>query len=676
MNQVSIAIQFKKKLGDFSNEKQKEVMQVVAQLMIDETSPSLKLHKMQSRDWWTVSVDRDIRIVLQRNDNQIFVVYVDHHDAAYRWAERNKLSRHPVTGSLQIVEIPQIISQPIVVQTPSPSTPRKVKPFVETLAITRDELFGWGIPEEWLDSLLKATTQDEILDIALHLPADVAEIAMAIGEGKRPIVEPETDSTKRDLQAWHVVSGDEDLTHMLDEKWDLWAVYLHPTQRSVAEKIYSGPARVGGSAGTGKTVVLLHHAKYLLRSVADCSVLITTFSDNLAMDLAYRLGVLLVPQELERCDTRAFYDFGHDCYKKFVHRNNPPRLIDNNEVRDLILETIQTMELPKGIYPQFVCSEWEKIVDVRNLMTWESYRDTKRRNVTIRLSVQRREAIWKVFEAVYKKLEERHEISQGMMFGELATWYKENSHGRGYDYILVDEAQDLGEIELAFLVAYNTRSDGLFFAGDIGQRVCRYAFPWSQYGIDLRGKSKTLKINYRTTQEIRTFADKLVTLSQTDPDGEKHDRTQTISLLKGPQPQLKIYDSIEDEIAGVAKWLNKLKAEKNISANNIAIFVRSDDELERAYEAYKLSDYSGDPRCKITTMEKAKGLEYQVVIVMACDCNVLPSPTRLAEKDIVASLDEIYDTERNLFYVACTRARDFLLVTSGDVPSEFLLDVE
>lgn len=163
----------------------------------------------------------------------------------------------------------------------------------------------------------------------------------------------------------------------------------------------------------------------------------------------------------------------------------------------------------------------------------------------------------------------------------------------------------------------------------------------------------------------------------TDPDGNVQDRRGTVSLLSGPAPEFRRFADRDAEIEGVAEWLRRLAEEKGVKAGEVAVFYRSENEYEQAFEAVAKSPFAGaSPGPKLCPMWDAKGLEYRAVVVMACDSDVIPSPERIAAADLVTGLDEIYETERNLLYVACTRARDYLLVTCAGVPSEFLLDLD
>src|ERR1022692_4363613 len=228
------------------------------------------------------------------------------------------------------------------------------------------------------------------------------------------------------------------------------------------------------------------------------------------------------------------------------------------------------------------------------------------------------------------------------------------------------------------------RPNSLFFAGDLGQRIFQQPFSWKALGVDVRGRSSTLRINYRTSHQIRKQADRLLGPEVSDVDGNTEDRRGTISTFNGPQPEIMVLDSSQEEIKAVSDWLAK-RTKEGIVPHEIGVFVRSAAELERANAAvraakipYKVLDDNVETttgRTSISTMHQAKGLEFRTVVAMACDDKVIPLQERIETVADDADLEEVYNTERQLLYVACTRARDHLLVTGVDPASEFLDDL-
>jgi superfamily I DNA/RNA helicase len=229
------------------------------------------------------------------------------------------------------------------------------------------------------------------------------------------------------------------------------------------------------------------------------------------------------------------------------------------------------------------------------------------------------------------------------------------------------------------------RDNGLFFAGDLGQRIFQTPFSWKALGVDIRGRSRTLNINYRTSHQIRMQADQLLEPEIADVDGNAEQPTGTISVFNGATPRIQTFASTELEIRAVGAWLRDLN-KAGVAPQEIGVFVRSNPELLRAKSAllepglpFKILDDTLETvaeEVSISTMHHAKGLEFKAVVVMACDDEIIPSQARIESIADDSDLKEIYDTERQLLYVACTRARDHLWVSGTEPASEFLTDLK
>ena len=684
-----LAQSFMKQLKRLPAREQGLVSTQVLDLQADPTAARHSLHRVDGNaGWWSAYVNGDLRIILRREeDGNMVLCWTDHHDDAYLWARRHQLAQHPVTGAMQLVEIPEVsVQPPPVVPVPelvTVPTVRSGRRPCESLQITGEDLLRLGVPEIWIEPILQAENEDALLDIGEHhLPPLAAEAVLKIAVGERPELPAEDESPAVEAwnpQDWWVLSEDDDLkAALVNENWDSWCVYLHPSQRAIARKLYNGPYRVCGSAGTGKTVVALHHAKYILEQQPESRVLIVTFSENLADDLRRRCVPLLSPRQLERCEVRTLEAFALDLYDRVFPGH--ATVIDPAALHDLAIDTlVENQErLPKGISCKFALSEFERIIEPRRIGDEEAYLKARRRGVHVRLAAERRRQIWSVMRTIYDELALRGGlVTEGQVCQELAAYLMAHDEApRYFTDIVVDECQDLCEVELDLLMAYLGGTGKVFFAGDIGQRIVRYSFPWKPHGVDLRGRSRVLKVNYRTTHEIRSTADRLMDPDAADADDIAENRRGTVSLLSGPIPEFRQFSTPEEEIEGVAQWLDHLQADLHVPSDAVAIFYRSENEALRAKRAIEKSRYANSfLKPRMLKMLSAKGLEYQAVAVMACDNGVIPSPDRLAEADFVVGLEEIYDTERNLLYVACTRARDYLLVTCGGVPSEFILDM-
>jgi len=710
-----IADTFTDSLARLTGEEQKAVKTAAFDLQMNPANPGLQFHKLdRARDpnFWSIRVSRDVRIIVHRTGTSLLLCYVGHHDDSYQWAERRKLETHPRTGAAQLVELREIVQEITVPRYVEPAPATKLSLFANLSDI---ELLGYGVPSEWLPDVRKAN-EDSLLELSDHLPKEAAEALLDLATGAipqtfhlvppRPMVRPSVDITKAiqteaispqpELAAvttesfehpdakrrFRLINNLEELERALEYPWEKWTVFLHPAQRELVERDYDGPARVSGSAGTGKTIVALHRVVFLGRKNPDSRLLLTTFSDPLSNALRTKLRYLIgnQPRLGERIEIHAMNSIGKQLYEANIGK---PKFASPEIIQELLDRAAQGTTGSRFSI-QFLLTEWDQVVDPWQLETWEAYRDVARLGRKTRLKEQQRAIAWSIFERVRLGLKAQDLITHSEMFTRLASFYTGNV-SLPFDFQVVDEAQDVSVAQLRFLAALSGyRGNSLFFAGDLGQRIFQQAFSWRALGVDIRGRSTTLRINYRTSHQIRKQADRLLGPELADVDGNSEERKTTISLFNGPSPTIQILDSAEQEARTVGDWLKAL-AKEGLLPHEIAIFVRSPAELDRARTAaeaaglpFKLLDDKVETvhgKSSIVTMHLAKGLEFRAVAVMACDDEVIPQQKRIETVADDSDLEEVYNTERHLLYVACTRARDHLLVTSVSPASEFLDDL-
>lgn len=298
--QFVIANTFQESLGKLQGQEQTAAKLAAMELQMNPAHPSLKMHrldKVKDKNFWSARANDDVRLIVHRTENSCLLCYVDHHDAAYAWAERRKLSVHPTTGAAQMVVLKETVQEVVVrkyVEEVAPVAPRPVS----RLALANDaELLSYGVPAEWLEAV-RSATEDTILDVAGHLPEEAQEAILTLATGQLPVPSALRGPQTRSAEAPHLalarleersfthpdaqrrfrtVSNREELERALNAPWEKWAVFLHPGQRALVERDFNGPARVTGSAGTGKTVVALHRAVYLADANPSSRVLLTTF---------------------------------------------------------------------------------------------------------------------------------------------------------------------------------------------------------------------------------------------------------------------------------------------------------------------------------------------------------------------------------------------------------------
>ena len=684
-----IADTFTDSLAKLTGEEQKAVKTTAFDLQMNPANPGMSFHKLdkaRDKNFWSVRVSSDIRLIVHKTDASLLLCYVDHHDKAYDWAERRKLETHPQTGAAQLVEIRETVQEIVIPKYVEVERYAAPKPRLFA-HVAKEELLSYGVPVEWLPDVQQAD-EDSLLDLADHLPAEASEALLELATGGKPqIYQPvaagidpfaHPDAQRR----FRVMNDVEELERALEFPWEKWTIFLHPAQRQWVERDYTGPARVSGSAGTGKTIVALHRAVFLARQYPESRVLLTTFSDTLANALRTKLRRLISnePRLAERLEVHSMNAIGERLYELQFGR---PKIATAEQIRQLLADAAGKVD-GQRYSPHFLKTEWDEIVDAWQLDSWEAYRDVKRLGRKTRLPEQQRALLWRIFDATRSALKSQGLITHAVMFSQLAAQIAERKHPP-FDFCVIDEAQDVSIAQLRFLAAMGSwRADALFFAGDLGQRIFQLPFSWKSLGVDIRGRSRTLHINYRTSHQIRMQADRLLGPEVSDVDGNTEDRRGTVSVFNGTAPVIKSFGSLADEIKAVGEWLRD-RSNEGISPHEIGVFVRSDAELDRARDAvgnaglpFKILDEHVETTSgyvSISTMHLAKGLEFRAVVVMACDDEIIPSQERIETVADSGDLEEVYNTERHLLYVACTRARDHLLVTSVEPASEFLGDL-
>lgn len=656
---------------------QKAVKTTAFDLQLNPAAPGLKFHRIErSRDpnFWSVRANDDIRLIIHKTAGSMLLAYAGHHDDAYAWAERRRIEAHPRTGALQIVETRERVED---IAAPKARTAPRL--FAK---LTQDDLLGIGVPPDWTADVL-AADEDAFFTITPHLPAEAAEALLDYAAGGKlrppppqaadPVAHP--DAQRR----FRVVENQDELARALDAPWERWIVFLHPAQRGLVARDFNGPARVMGSAGTGKTVVALHRAVRLAADPA-ARVLLTTFSQPLAAALAPRLRMLAGPDVAARITVQPWQQMADELFQLAEGRRAHPA--SEEQVTDALAKAA---EAGQAGYPlRFVLSEWRHVVDAWQIGSAEAYGTVPRLGRKSRMSAGQRERLWPVFAAARAALTRRGLMTWPQIAAAVTAHYAARP-AKPFTHIVVDEAQDLGVAELRMLAALAPAGpNALFFAGDTGQRIFQPPFSWAGQGVDVRGRSASLTVNYRTSHQIRRMADRLLPPSVKDVDGVGDERDRTVSVFEGPPPEIVRAADAGAETAAVAAWLRGVIVQ-GVPPAEIGVFVRSRAELPRAEAAIRAAGQtpvtaSGheppDGRLPIATMHLAKGLEYRAVVVMACDEGVLPLSSRIEAVADEVELDEVYETERHLFYVACTRARDRLLIAGVAPGSEYMDDLE
>jgi len=694
MTGVIVSTTFHDSLAKLQKSEKLAAMDAVFKLMADPANPGLNFERLKAakdKRFRSIRASQDIRIILHQKDPTIVVLYVDHHDKAYTWAENRKLEIHPTTRVPQIVEIREKVVEieiptyvEKVVEAPNPAqVPETQIPFFAD--IEENDLLKYGVPPEWIPDV-RTATDSNLLDLCDRLPEEAAEALLQLATGEIPETAPaikgevgfdHPDAKRR----FHLFTDEEELALALEFPWEKWTIFLHPSQRKFVDQVYSGPARVAGSAGTGKTVVALHRAVTLAKRNTGAQVLLTTFTRALADLLQIKLHRLAGEsgEVSGRINVRALPDIAADLFSnehgKFVHA-------DAGEVRKLIGEVIE--EVGSDLKPVFVWSEWRFVIDAWQVDSLEAYQNVPRIGRKTRLGAKQREKVWEVASRVRKRLQDSGRTTWDNAYTSVMDALKVSGE-RPYDCIIVDEAQDLSVSQLRMLAVMGDSSEeALFFAGDGGQRIFQQAFSWKALGVDVRGRSNRLRVNYRTSHQIRSKADILLPDEVSDVDGNIEERKGTVSVFNGTPPVMVTYTDQNAEIEGTAKVVLEM-LDNDFAPEEIGLFVRSEAQMPRARAALKAAgvewaelertSLASAGKVAVATMHLAKGLEFRGVIAMACDDDVIPLEQRIHQAADESELEDVFETERHLLYVAATRAREHLIISGIDPVSEFVDDM-
>nr|WP_246581066.1 3'-5' exonuclease [Deinococcus aestuarii] len=558
---------------------------------------------------------------------------------------------------------------------------------VITQVVTEERPFGsydaayllqLGVPERLVQTVRHASERNahELLEL---LPEEVAERLLGLLAGD--LVTPPAPAAgdpflHPDARSLFVVAEDESaLERALSGSWQEWTVFLHPSQRSVVERSFRGATRLTGGAGTGKTVVALHRAARLAE--AGGRVLLTTYSRTLVIRLEELLGALaLSPGARQNITVVTVHALARQLEAEL---GLPPRQPEDSPAALRARFELAARRTGSGLSPEFLLAEWRGVIEAQGLRTWEEYRDARRTGRGTPLGVRGRQEVWQVAQEMRAALAADGKFTWRTLCDAVTAGLA----GRAplFDHVIADEAQDLGPSEVRFLLALTGgAADHLLLAMDEGQRIYQRAFSMRALGLNFQGRSTRLKLNYRTSRQIRELADRVLPGTLRDAD-EAVERRLTLSRFQGPPPTVLHLPNPEAEFAHLGRWLEERLA-GGLSPAEIAVFTRHDPVTTaarvqaitgHAAAVVGQGDEATDPRkISVSTMHRAKGLEFRAVAVVGLNDEALPSAQRLAELTDPGDQEDFIAQERHLLYVAATRARDWLLLTYSGEASRFL----
>lgn len=695
---MAMSTDFLEAFAKLPSAQQRGIRTLIAKFEADPRSSALNYEAIRAaRDpkMRSLRVDRDYRAIVLQPDqgNTHLLLWADKHDQAYAWASRHECHVNAETGAIQLyAPDPNAPTPPAEREGPEDSGP--AGPFARLKA---RQLMRLGVPAAMVPEVQAARGETDLDTMQARLPPEAYDglFYYLAGDSYEQIVrERETpaeavDPTdfaaallRDDSRARFVLVEDElELEAMLNAPLQKWRVFLHPSQRRTAERDWNGPVRLLGAAGTGKTVVAMHRARWLARRArAAAKILFVTYNRNLATDIRRNLRQICSAEELERIEVTNLDAWVYAFLKR---RNYESRIVygrDESAWQQALGFKPDGLDLSDGFFE----AEWEQVVQPHGVSTEEEYKRVSRVGRGVRLNRKDRVKVWRVFEEYLLQLMDKGLKEVEDAYRDATALIGVEPPQPGYSSIIVDEAQDFGAqaYRLIRSLVPAGRND-LFITGDCHQRIYGKRTVLGRCGIDIRGRSRKLRLNYRTTEQTRAWAARLLEgRSIDDLDGGRDDNSGIRSLTKGPEPLLRFFDSPEEQTAAIAQYLQGLDGGEDRLAT-VCVVARTTAERDRLAEAIRqedlevvLIDREGDEHSvagvRLATMHRVKGLEFDRMILASMNANLVPLK---AAADAARDRGEsaIAETrERALVYVAASRAKKELLVLGYGEPSVFL----
>ena len=695
---ISISIDFLKAFAQIPSGQQKKIREFVQLFQNNPTLPSINYEPIKGAydsNLHSVRIDKEYRAIIAKPalGNVYILLWVAKHDDAYAWATKKRLQINPVTGALQIMEIDMVESD------------KNQKKAIGIFDQFSDEqLLNLGIPQPCLPQIRNIHTEDELYKQEDKLPTESYNslFMLACGESYESLLEEYSRNVKKSVDTndfslaldnndsqcrFKVIEDSLDLEALLNSPLEQWRVFLHPLQRKIVEMNASGPVRVTGEAGTGKTVVAIHRAFWLAKKfLSDKTqrILFTTFTKNLAFDIRYNLAKICPVELLKQIDVINLDAWTYD----FLRKNNyPTRIIDyeDEKQQELWNNALQIAATDLDFSEQFYKDEWEQVIQPQGIKSLQQYYKAPRTGRGRRLDRIQRMKVWPVFEEYRAQLDEHGYREKEDIYADVTRILQEKDI-HPYRAVIVDESQDFSELALTMLRTLVPETDNdLFIVGDAHQRIYGRKITLGKCGIKITGRSKRLKVNYRTTAQTYKFATGVLEgLDFDNLDGEIEKKLPCQSLTNGPKPDVKLLKNLDEEKTFIINYIKNLTTNGNVSPESICLTAFSKDKCKEYADALKaagISSYtiktdtemdSGKKGIRIGTMHRIKGIEFDYIIVSSACKGILPPSHLMQSADTPIDQKHLLQKMRSLLYVSITRARKSVLITGYGELTELL----
>lgn len=633
-----------------------------------------KITQFKDQSMRTVRLNDEYRAIIGvLPGNEFCLLHIDHHDEAMEWAKNKKFVWNDYIGSFQII--------PVVESAETKNEQKEIysSETVSLYANIKDEqLLKLGVPYESF-SIVRSIMDLNDLDAKQSLlPDDVFERLFYLSDGDMTVDEVIADieagkinerNSANNKRRFVEISGDNALEEIIDGDIQKWQIFLHPSQRMLVDSDFTGTVKVTGGGGTGKTVAALHRLKKLSEKGEDKSVLFTSYTTTLIDNIKDRLAPLGVNMAVATVDNIDV--IGVDLGKQYGLLDKLNVNLDYDATK-AVWRKVAAENLSE-FSADFLASEYTDIISFNNIKSEGEYRKVSRIGRGKPISPKQRKAVWSLVEDFRQKRKDMGIIDRSDLFNLLSDYLNDNNI-RPFKHVIADEIQDFSNPELRFLrsLVAEGRND-LFLVGDPYQRIYNTkGINFTSAGINIRGKrSRRLKINYRTTEEIKRAATALVKgIEYDDFDGEQETLKGYLSLMHGQRPEYQIFDSREKEISFIIETIKEC-VKSGMHYNDIVLGCQFKD-AHRTYQSalheqgipYRNINGNGSKDgVVLSSLHRMKGLEFKVVIIADVNDRTFNYIPQSIDQTDVLAMRSLEQSRRSLMYVAITRAMQKVLIT-------------
>lgn len=670
---------------------QKKVQDFIKKFKNNPKQPSIHLEPISTfkdKNLRTARVDQQYRAILHFSPSgDIFhLLWVDNHDEAMDWAQNKIFEWNKKTQAYQVYE------------TDESKEVQKSEEIYSTFCsnFSDEQLLSIGTPYPLLPSVKTINDYPDLEALEKYLPRDafenifqlldgisIEEIINDIEEGlvENENAEEELTSTNN-RRIFFEVKDDSDIEEFLNGDLSLWKIFLHPSQRSIVENDYNGSFKLTGAAGTGKTVVAIHRLKYLSERINKTNgIFFTTFTKSLVKNLEENirgLGVNL--NNVVISNIHSYIVSEAKRLKLIVPDAKIIEFLDHDSRQEFWKEVVEFKLSEFDI--EFLIKEYENVILLNNVKDRDDYLRVPRIGLETPLGRKNRLRVWEIIEYYQKLKHERGYYHLDEITNKLTEYYQSNE--KPFESIIADEIQDFSDTELRLLRSMvPERQNDLFLVGDPLQKIYQRQLNYSRAGINIRGRrSKRLKINYRTTEEIKKSAVSVIkNVRYDDFDGAEEAKAGYLSLMHGERPSYEIYNDIESMSDAVKNIIHKLSEDSDIDLSSICVGARtkrSMDLLKKYIHNQEISYYdipraTGDTKgIRLSTFHNMKGLEFKVVILYDVSDRTVPLIHNDYELKSEKEKKDYLNSEKSLLYVAMSRAIQRLYILGRNDKSKLL----